>query len=138
MISRSPSLSLRSGPDFFLPAQFFLSLLNFGPQQLLSGPPFRLSILGEVKEFTPQCGSVSPALPRRGHEPRLARFLHQLFRSKQPRQMLRNAVQCRETMVLRAMFLRFLYLLPLRPNRVHGFRFCISEDVRMPPDELFS
>src|SRR5678816_2672413 len=108
MISRSPSLSLPCDSDFFLPAQFFLSLLNFGPQQLLSGPPFRLSILSEVKEFTPQCGSVSPALPRHGHELCLARFLYQLFRSKQPRQVLRNAVQCRGTMVLRAVFLSFL------------------------------
>src|SRR3954468_10831333 len=122
---------------FFL-AQCVFPPLQFGSQQLFGGPTPRLRVIGEFEKLARQGGLGTPALFWFVQKLCFPRFLHQLLRTQKRWQMPGDAIQSRSTMVFGAVFLRFLDLLPLRPDRIHSFGFCISEDVRVATDELFS
>lgn len=119
-------------------SESLFAAVDFGTQKFLGRPTLGLGGGGEFKEGISDLFLLY-ALTRGAIEQFcFAGLFDELFGANQSREMLRNSVEDRGTVVLCPVLLGFFDLLPLRPNRVHGFRGRVTKHVRMPADQLIN
>src|SRR5262249_2578612 len=106
-------------------------------QALLRRPTFTLGILSQFEQLFSQLAASQLAL---GAEAACqfgsTRFLDELLRSQQGRQMFGNAVKSGRSRAGGAMFFGTLNLLPVGPNLVDVFDFELSENMRVSANQL--